>query len=108
MLNQIVLVGKVVELPEIKETTNGNKIGNIGLLLNRPFKNSNGIYDTDYVSITLWKGIAETVSEVCRINDIIAIKGRLQTSDYTKDDVVYHNYEIIAEKVSFISSQLAS
>ncbi|MEF9961418.1 MAG: single-stranded DNA-binding protein [Erysipelotrichaceae bacterium] len=108
MLNQIVIVGKVVDLPEIKKTVNGTKIGNVGILLNRPFKNSEGYYDTDYLSITLWKGIAETVSEVCRVNDVLAIKGRIQTSDYTKDDIVYHNYDIIAEKVSFISSELAT
>lgn len=107
MLNHIVLVGKVVELPNLKETVNGNKLAVIGMMLDRPFKNSEGNYDQDYIAITLWKGIAETVCEVCRLQDVLAIKGRIQTHTYEKDGNVYHNYEIIAEKVSFIESNAA-
>lgn len=106
MLNQVVLVGKVVDLPTIKETVNGNKVATLGMELDRSFKNSDGYYETDYIAVTLWKGIAETVTNVCKMGDIIAVKGRVQTHTYNgKDDIVYHNYEFIAEKVSFLSNR---
>lgn len=47
MLNQAVLVGRIVKEPEIKETERG-KVSNITLAVPRSFKNSNGEYDTDF------------------------------------------------------------
>lgn len=104
MLNQIVLVGRVKELPTIQESANGNKFANLLLELDRPFKNSNGVYEQDYITIILWKGIAETVSDICQINDIIGVKGRIQSYSYEgKDGQTYRSYDIIAEKISFLN-----
>ena len=38
MLNQIVLVGRLVSDPEIKETENGNKVSTITLAVPRSYK----------------------------------------------------------------------
>ncbi len=106
MLNQIVLVGKVVELPILKESISGNKYASLQLELERPFKNVNGEFDTDIVSVTLWKGIAETTINVCKIGDIIGMKGRIQSYSYeNKEGQTYYGYDIIAEKVSFLSNR---
>lgn len=104
MLNQIVLVGRVKELPTIQESSNGNKFANLLLELDRPFKNSNGEYEQDYITIVLWKGIAETVSDICQLKDIIGVKGRIQSYTYEgKDGNTYRSYDIIAEKISFLN-----
>lgn len=47
VLNQAVLVGRIVQEPEVKDTDKG-KVSNITLAVPRPFKNSNGEYDTDF------------------------------------------------------------
>ena len=39
MLNQSILVGRIVKEPEIRETENGNKVTNITLAVQRSFKN---------------------------------------------------------------------
>lgn len=48
MLNQTVLVGRLVSDPELRETENGNKVTNVTLAVPRSFKNVNGEYDTDF------------------------------------------------------------
>lgn len=101
-MNVIVLVGKVVELPYIRETTNGYCCATMVIKVDRPFANSEGVYEQDEIAITLWKGIAQTTCDICAINDVVAIKGRLTSRIYQRDGVTYRNYEIIAEKVSFI------
>ena len=53
MLNQTVLVGRLVRDPELYETESGNKVTNITLAVPRSYKNSNGEYDTDRARITL-------------------------------------------------------
>ena len=52
MLNFMVLVGKVKEIPEIRLTAAGTKIATMLLEVDRGFRNSNGEYDQDAVSYT--------------------------------------------------------
>lgn len=47
MLNQAVLIGRIVQEPELKDTEKG-KVANITLAVPRTFKNMNGEYDTDF------------------------------------------------------------
>lgn len=106
MLNQCVLVGKVKELPVIKQTSNGNNYAQLVLEVDRSFRNSDGTLSSDLFQVTLWKGIAELCMDVCKINDLIALKGRLQASVYENDkNKIYYNAEVIAEKVSFLTPQ---
>ena len=53
MLNQTVIVGRLVRDPELYETENGNKVTNITLAVPRSYKNVNGEYDTDFVPCVL-------------------------------------------------------
>lgn len=108
MLNQTVLVGRLVKDPELRETDNGRKVTNITLAVPRSYKNLNGEYDTDFISCVLWKGVAESTVEYCRRGDLVGVKGRIQSrnielEDETKKQVV----EVVAEKITFLSSKHA-
>ena len=105
MLNQAVLVGRIVQNPELKNTDKG-KVANITLAVPRSFKNSEGQYDTDFISCVLWKGVAENAVEYCKKGDLVGIKGRIQTRDVELEDETHRKYvEVIAEKVTFLSSK---
>ncbi len=108
MLNQTVLVGRLVKDPELRETDNGRKVTNITLAVPRSYKNLSGEYDTDFISCVLWKGVAESTVEYCRRGDLVGVKGRIQSrnielEDETKKQVV----EVVAEKITFLSSKHA-
>lgn len=106
MLNQIVLVGRLVRKPELKTSENSKKYTFITLAVPRSFKNINGEYDTDFIDCTLWTGIAECTSEYCQKGDTLGIKGRIQTQLYEKSDgSKIKNTEVIAEKVTFLTSK---
>ena len=106
MLNQTVIVGRLVRDPELYETENGNKVTNITLAVTRSYKNVNGEYDTDFVPCVLWKGVAENTVEYCRKGDLLGVKGHVQTRDIEVDeDVKRKLVEIVAEKVTFLSSK---
>ena len=91
MLNQTVLVGRLVRDPELYETESGNKVTNITLAVPRSYKNSNGEYDTDFINCVLWKGIAESASEYCHKGDLLGVKGRIQTRVIELDDETHKN-----------------
>ena len=48
MLNQIVIVGRLVKDPELRETDSGKKVTNITLAVPRSYKNVSGEYETDF------------------------------------------------------------
>ena len=105
MLNQIVIAGRLVANPEIVVTENNNKRTYITVAVPRSYKNVDGTYDTDFIRCTLWNGIAENTCEYCKKGDIVGVKGRIQTSNYEKDGEKVYTMDVIAEKVSFLSSK---
>lgn len=105
MVNQIILVGRLVNDPTLELTENGKKVSTITLAVPRSYKNINGEYDTDFLDCTLWTGVAESTNEYCKTGDIIGVKGRLQSRLIEKEDgTKYKKMEIMAEKVSFLAS----
>lgn len=103
MLNQIVIVGRLVRDPELRQTEGGKKVTNITLAVPRSYKNSNGEYETDFIDCVLWTGIAENTSEYCKRGDILGVKGRVQTRSFEQDEKKKYVTEVVAEKVSFLS-----
>ena len=105
MLNQVILVGRLVRTPELQLTESGKKRSSITLAVARTYKNQNGEYDTDFLDCTLWTGIAENTAEYCKTGDVIGVKGRLQTWLLENENgEKYKKVEIVAEKVTFLSS----
>lgn len=90
MLNQMVLVGRLVEQPTMEE-----KGTTITLAVPRSFKNAQGEYETDFIPVQLWNDVARQTCEYCKKGDLVGIKGRLQTND---------KLFVVAEKVTFLSS----
>lgn len=106
MLNQIILVGRLVKTPEVTETESGKKMSYITLAIPRSFKNADGEYDTDFIDCVLWEAVAESTSEYCKKGDIVGVKGRIQSRMVEDEDGNnYKKVEVIAEKLTFLSSK---
>ena len=105
MLNQIILVGRLTRNIKVNKTDNGNKIATLTLAIPRSFKNSEGVYDTDFINCILFDNIAENTKEYCSKGDIIGVKGRVQSRVIENDDTKDYVMEIVAEKVTFLSSR---
>lgn len=105
MLNQTVLVGRLVRDPELKETESGKKLTRITLAVPRSYKNLKGEYETDFIDCTLWTGIAESTTEYCKKGDILGVKGRIQTRSFEVNDEKKFVTEVVAEKVTFLSNK---
>ena len=87
MLNQTVLIGRIIENEEE---------GCITIAVPRCFKNEEGIYDTDNIKCRLMGQIEKNIKEWTKKGDLIGIKGRLQIEEGT----LY----VMAEKIASLSN----
>ena len=106
MLNQIVLVGRLTRDITVNKSDKGNKVATLSLAIPRSFKNMDGTYDTDFVDCTLFDVIAENTCEYCKKGDIVGVKGRVQSRVMEKGENKENQLQIIAEKVTFLSSKI--
>ena len=105
MLNQVVIVGRLVEDPKVEKGDNHN-YSFLKLAVPRSYKNADGVYETDFINCKLWDAVAENTAEYCKKGDIVGVKGRIQTSSYeTEDGNKKYAMEVVAEKISFLSSK---
>ncbi|MBQ8131686.1 MAG: single-stranded DNA-binding protein [Bacilli bacterium] len=104
MLNQIILVGRLTRDITINKSSNGTKVATISLAIPRSFKNMEGTYDTDFIDCVAFDQIAVNTAEYCGKGDIIGIKGRVQSNTVEEDGKKKTDWDIICEKITFLSS----
>lgn len=106
MLNQVILVGRLVYDPELRTLDDGRKVTTITIAVQRGYKNAeSGEYDTDFLKCTLWSGIAENTVEYCTKGSTVGVKARLSQKYFEYEDGKSFSYpEIVAEKITFINT----
>ena len=105
MLNQIVLVGRLTRDITVNKSDSGCKIATISLAIPRSFKNSEGVYETDFIDCVAFDNIAENTCEYCSKGDIVGVKGRVQSRTIEEGDKKETVLQVICEKVTFLSSR---
>ena len=103
-MNNVMLVGRLCQDIEVKKLETGKEVTRVCVAVNRAFKNPDGEYETDFIDCILWDSMANNLSEYCKKGDVIGVRGRIQTSTYEKDDVKHKVVEVIAERITFLSS----
>lgn len=101
MINQTIIVGRLVNEPQVEKTKNGNLKGKITLAVPRYWKNANGEYETDFIDCILWNSIIKNAIEYIKKGDVIAIKGYIQSRIVNDKKVM----EVVAEKVTFVANR---
>lgn len=101
-MNVFVLVGNVVELPELKETSNGFKTCTVTISVERSYANADGLYEYDEIQVEVWRGLAETLCNTAKKGDYLSVKGRIVSRPVNKEGHTYFNYSFVAEKIHFL------
>lgn len=105
MLNQVVLVGRLVKNPELVETEKNKKLSRVTIAIPRSFKNIDGEYETDFINCIMWDSVAKSTVEYCKKGDIVGIKGRIQSNVVENDNEKKYYFDVIAERVTFLSNK---
>lgn len=100
MINNVVLMGRIVNDLELKTTQSGLSVVNFRIAVDRKY--SKGEKQTDFFDIVAWKNHAEFICKYFRKGSLIALEGELQTRSYqTKDGANRTVTEVLVNKASF-------
>lgn len=80
----------------------GAAICSVDLEVECPFKNSEGVIESDIIRIDVWRGAAETLASAATKNSWIAARGRIQTRTYEKEGQKWTSYGFIAERIEYL------
>ena len=103
MKNTVILIGRITKDIELRTTSNGTDVVKFTIAIPRDYKNANGDYESDFVSITAYKQSAKYLNEYAKKGDLVGVKGRIMTGTYEKDGEKKYKQDIIADSLSLLS-----
>ena len=107
MLNQVVLMGRLTQDPELRHTQAGTAVTRFTLAVDRDFQSRDGgDKKTDFIDIVAWRNTAEFVSKYFSKGRQAVVSGRLQINDWTdRDGGKRRSAEVVADNVYFADSK---
>lgn len=111
-MNQVSLVGRLVQTPELKTLQDGNCVTKFNIAIDRYYavsqkeeKKSEGKATADFPRIIVWGKQAENCCKYLMKGAMVSVAGRVATSTYenTEGENVYLT-EIIGERVHFLEN----
>ena len=107
MLNQIVLMGRLVRDPELRYTQSQTPVASFRIAVDRDFPvRDSQERQTDFIDIVAWRQSAEFVSKYFSKGSMIIVVGRLQIREWTdREGNKRTSAEVQAERVMFGESK---
>lgn len=100
-MNNVILLGRLVEDPEVRYTQSGTAVVNFTMAVDRPGKDKG----TDFIPIVAWNKLAEIIGNNLSKGRRTLIEGNLRVSSYEKDGQKRRKTEVVAEKMFFVDSK---
>ncbi|MGN0489424.1 MAG: single-stranded DNA-binding protein [Ruminococcus sp.] len=101
MINKAVIMGRIANDLQLKETTSGRKVMSFNVAVDI-FAKAGEEPKTDFIPVVCWQNTAEFVHKYFQKGSMIAIDGSLQMRTYeTSEGYMRNVLEIIANEVSF-------
>ena len=103
--NKVFLMGNLTRDPELRFTTSGSPVTNLGIAVNRAYTDKNGEKKEEvcFVNVTVWGRQAETCAEYLSKGRPVFVQGRLHNRELEIEELKKRNIiEVTAENVQFL------
>ena len=102
MLNKVILMGRITQDLEVKQTPSGVAVLQFTVAVERKFKGTNGEKQTDFINCVAWRNQAEFIGKYFTKGKMIAIEGNLRTRTFDdKNGTKHYVTEVYVDNVSF-------
>ena len=106
-LNKVFLIGNLTRDPELRSTPGGTAVANLGIAVNRRFKDSSGELKEEvcFLTVTVWDKQAEACCQYLKKGRPVFVEGVLQSRFWeTKDGEKRSAIDVRAERVQFLGN----
>ena len=101
MLNNVILMGRLVADPELRTTNTGKSVANFRIAVDRAYSKGDK-KQADFITICAWENTADFVYKYFHKGDMIALRGEIQTRNYEDNNGNKRTVtEVLAREVSF-------
>lgn len=98
MINTVVLMGRITQDLELKQTPNGISVLAFTMAVDRNSKDK----QTDFINCVAWRQTAEFIAKYFGKGRMIAVEGQLRTRTYDdKNGVKHYVTEVYVDNASF-------
>lgn len=104
-LNRVFLAGRLTRDPELRYTSGGQAVADLGLAIGRNYMTKTGERkeEVTYVDIIVWGRQAETAGEYLSKGSPVLIEGRLQLDTWeTKEGEKRNRLKVHATRIQFL------
>lgn len=103
MANRIVITGRLVADPELRQTASNISVAKMRIAVPRKFSKED---KTDFFSVEAWRGTADFIGKHFQKGKLIEIDGSLQTQPWEdKAGSKHQGVFIVADQVSFVGDK---
>lgn len=105
MINNVVLVGRIVREPELRYTPQNTAVSTFTLAINRRFKNAQGEREADFINCVIWRQPAENLANWAKKGTLVGITGSIQVRNYeNKEGQRVYVTEVLADNFQMLES----
>lgn len=102
MMNDLSIMGRLVDYPELKKTPNGVSVATFRIACERAYAKPGEQRVTDYFDVTCWRSTAEFADKYLQKGQLVGITGTIQNRQWEDKTGRRHTVtEIIADKLHF-------
>lgn len=103
-MNKVMLIGRLAKDSELRYVGEGNKpVLNLTLAVQRPYLNSNGERDVDFIPVSYWRRAAESLYPYLKKGKLISIMGRVNIRVLEREDgSKKYITQITSEEIQFL------
>ena len=105
-MNVCTFVGRLTSDVELKTTANGVSVASFNVAVDRAYKQKGQERQTEFIPCVAWRTTAEFISKHFHKGQRIAVKGELQSRQYTANDGSQRKVlEVIVDNAFFCESK---
>lgn len=104
MINKVILLGNVGADPEVRALESGAKVARVRLATSEKYTDKDGkkVEQTEWHTITLWRGLADVVDKYVHKGSQVYISGKLKTREYEANGEKRYATEIVADELKLL------
>ncbi|MCQ2483874.1 MAG: single-stranded DNA-binding protein [Clostridia bacterium] len=106
MINNVVLMGRLVATPELRNTQTGRSVTSFRLAVDRGYVKPGEQRQADFIDCVAWGTSAEFITRYFQKGSMIAVTGSIQTRNYEdKNGNKRTAVEVLVNQASFCGSK---